>query len=178
MIIGITGKMQNGKDTLAEMIKNKTQDYQIIHFADPLKEICKEYLGLTEYDVNTSEGKSKYNEFWEMTNRQILQKVGTDAMRNGFRQDVWCKIMSLRLNKNTKCLIPDVRFNDEAKLILDKGGIIIKINRDSANNFDDHISEKGIHEDLITVIIQNDGTLDQLEEKVQILIDKLELTGN
>ena len=57
MIIGITGKMQNGKDTLGKIIKQNYPEYDIIHFADSLKQICVNYLGLTDYQVNTGQGK-------------------------------------------------------------------------------------------------------------------------
>ena len=59
MIIGITGKMQNGKDTLGKIIKFYHNDYEIVHFADSLKQICKTYLGLTEEQVNTKQGKQR-----------------------------------------------------------------------------------------------------------------------
>lgn len=172
MIIGITGRMQHGKDTLAKMIKEIKKEYQIIHFADPLKDMCKRYFGLSQEDVNTSEGKKRYNEFWGMTNRQILQKIGTDAMRNGFCFDVWCKIMELRLNKSNNLIIPDVRFNDEAKLILNKGGIIIKIERNIENESIEHVSEKGINISLVTLSIDNNGTLEELKEKTKELINE------
>ena len=101
-----------------------------------------------------------------MTNRQILQKVGTDAMRNGFCEDVWCKVMSLRLKEDKNYIVPDVRFDDQAKMILDKGGIIIKINRESANHTNEnHKSQKGISEEFITCHIQNDGTIEELKQK-------------
>lgn len=164
MIIGITGKMQNGKDTLGKIIKFYHKDYEIVHFADALKQICKTYFGLTEEQVNTKQGKQSFNEFWGMTNRQILQKVGTEAMRNGFCEDVWCKIMSLRIKDDKNYIIPDVRFDDQAKMIIDRGGIIIKINRDSVNSSikDEHKSQKGISEEFINCHIQNDGTIEEL----------------
>lgn len=166
MIIGITGKMQNGKDTLGKIIKQNYPEYEIIHFADALKQICVNYLGLTDYQVNTGWGKKEFNEFWGMTNRQILQKVGTDAMRNGFCEDVWCKVMSLRLKEDKNYIVPDVRFDDQAKMLLDKGGIIIKINRESVNNTNEnHKSQKGISEEFITCHIQNDGTIEELKQK-------------
>mgnify|MGYP003298028043 CR=1 FL=1 len=33
-------------------------------------------------------------------------------MRNGFCEDVWCKIMSLRIKDDKNYIIPDVRFDD------------------------------------------------------------------
>ena len=175
MNIGITGQMQNGKDTVANMIKEMVSDFEITHFADPLKEICINYLGLSYEDVYTSEGKAKYNDFWGMTNREILQKMGTEAFRKGFKSDVWVKLMELKL-KNSNYIIPDVRFDDEAKVILDNDGIIINVIRPFVNNsLKDlsHESEKGVSKELITYTVINDSDLDSLKEKVKnILFDE------
>lgn len=169
MIIGITGKMQNGKDTLAKIIQEIYPYYKIIHYADPLKDFCKQFLGLSEEDVNTSEGKLKYNEFWGMTNREILQKIGTEALRKGFREDFWVKLMSLKIKAYDNFIIPDVRFNDEAELVLKNHGMMIRINRESVNQSRkelNHISELGIDNKLVTYDIENNGTIEDLKGKV------------
>lgn len=170
MIIGITGKMQNGKDTLAKIIQEMYPYYKIIHYADPLKDFCKQFLGLSEEDVNTSEGKARYNEFWGMTNREILQKVGTDALRKGFREDFWVKLMSLKIKADESFIIPDVRFDDEAELVLKNYGIMFRINRESVNQSRkelNHLSELGINNKLVTYDIENDGTIEDLKNKVK-----------
>ena len=96
-LVGLTGLAGCGKDTLAEMVSNK--GWVRVAYADALKDMCIDYLGLSKEDVYTQEGKVKYNEFWGMTNREILQKVGTDAMRTGFHSDVWIKIAQLKIQK-------------------------------------------------------------------------------
>ena len=125
---------------------------------------------MTEEDVNTSEGKKNYNSFWGMTNREILQKIGTDAMRKGFCEDIWCKIMSLKLKPESFYIIPDVRFDDEAKLILDNYGIVFRVNRPGVNQIREelkHDSEKGISNNLVTYDIENNGSLEDLKEKLK-----------
>ena len=49
-----------------------------------------------------------------MTNREIMQKVGTDAMRKGFCFDVWVKVTENILLKypNQNFIIPDIRFDN------------------------------------------------------------------
>lgn len=169
MIIGISGRMGSGKDTVAEIIKRqfKEKDFDIIYFADPLKNFCIQYLGLSNEDVYTEEGKKKFNPFWNMTNREILQRVGTDALRNGFDKNVWVKIMELHLSENPQknFIIPDVRFDNEAELINKNCGIILNIMRDSANK-DTHVSEKGISKEFICFNINNNKTLYDLEAEV------------
>ena len=176
MIIGITGKMQHGKDTIAKIIKEFNLDFNIIHFADPLKKMCIEYFGLSEFDVYTDEGKKKYNAFWGMTNREILQKIGTDAFRNGFRNDVWVKLMELNLMDNSNSyIIPDVRFDDEAQSIIDHYGFIIEVIRDNVEtneNVSKHVSEVGVNKKLIKYTIYNNGTLDDLKKSVKRVLEQ------
>lgn len=169
MIIGISGRMGSGKDTVAKIIKDKFPDknFEIIHFADPLKLFCIDYLGLHYDYVYTEKGKKCFNPYWNMTNREILQKVGTDALRNGFDKDVWVKIMELRIlnNPDKNFIIPDVRFDNEAEMVNKHSGIMLNITRNSANK-DSHISEKGISKELICFNISNNKTLYDLEADV------------
>ena len=162
-IIGLTGKAGSGKDTAADYLVN-TRGWVKTAFAKPLKDMCIQYLGLSEEDVYTQEGKMRYNSFWGMTNREILQKVGTDAFRNGFNYETWVKITEIQVKKmleeGKKVVISDCRFDNEAEMIERLGGIVFEIKRND-NQFEligdekSHISESGINKKLITEEIDN-----------------------
>lgn len=169
-IIGITGAAGSGKDTLAEMIKD--DGWERFAYADALKHICMDYLGLSYNDAYTQEGKLRYNDFWGMTNREILQKIGTEAMRNGFCKDVWIKIAELKLkdmlDKGKKIIVTDVRFDNEAELIEKLGGCVIKIVRNINHNGlsekeQAHPSEMGISDHLISFKILNNLSKNDLK---------------
>ena len=70
-VILISGKAQNGKDTVASMLRyyltNDDQRVLVTHYADLLKYICYNYF---EWDGNKNE-----------KGRQMLQYVGTDVIR-------------------------------------------------------------------------------------------------
>ena len=54
MIFGISGKMGSGKDTVGKIIYDMLKpNCKITHFADPLKDLCINYLGLSYDDVYT-----------------------------------------------------------------------------------------------------------------------------
>ena len=172
MIIGISGKMGSGKDTAGKIIYDILKpNCEIIHFADPLKDLCINYLGLSHDDVYTENGKKQFNDFWKMTNREILQKVGTDAFRNGFDENVWVKITELKILSNTNCnfIIPDIRFDNEAEMVIKHHGIVLNIERNNGNN-NNHISEQGISNNLITANIENNGSVEELKEKISEVI--------
>lgn len=131
-ILGITGKMFSGKDTVAEFLHFAYRNSRITSFAYPMKQMMIDYFGFTHDDLYTVEGKQRYNDFWGMTNRDALQRIGTECFRNNFHADTWLKTMEVNIiNNPTKLIIiPDVRFPNEAELIRALDGSILKIVRD------------------------------------------------
>ena len=181
-LIGLTGKAESGKDTAADYLVNKNENWIKTAFAKPLKDLCINYLGLTYDDVYTHDGKAKFNDFWGMTNREILQKVGTDAFRNGFHKNTWTKIMELQINKllneGKNVVVSDCRFDNEAELIYKLGGVVFNIERPNHNSLKDveksHVSENGIKKDLITASIINDSDFDTFYKRFEEELKKNE----
>lgn len=172
-VIGVCGFAGSGKDTFAEYFLH--ENWVIYHFTDPLKDMLMASFGLTHDDLYTSAGKARFNEFWGMTNREILQRVGTNALRNNFCGDVWIKIMDLRIRKNllanSYVIIPDVRFDNEAELIHNFDGVVFRIERKTAplllENEKRHESEAGISDAFVDEVISNDGSLEDLYTTAQ-----------
>lgn len=168
-LIGLSAKAESGKDTISKM---KTKEGWVRYaFADPLKRFCIEYLGLSHEDVYTEVGKSRFNNEWGMTNREILQKVGSDALRDGFHKQVWIKIAEREIKKlidnRNKVVITDVRFDNEAELIKKLNGIVVHIERSNFNSSlseseKQHQSEQGISKQFISFNLFNDSTKEKL----------------
>lgn len=180
--VGFTGKMLAGKDTCAnfleqEILKWKGSNFSVARmaFADSLKDFCMNYLGLTKHQCYDQEGKKEFNKFWGMTNREILQRVGTEAMRNGFHPDVWAKITELKIKHAVEdgdfFIITDVRFPNEAETIRKHGGIIVEVIRPGieSNGITNHASEQRIDLSLIDRQVMNDKDLENLKIEMNIL---------
>ena len=169
-LIGLAGAAGAGKDTLATLMV--VDNWKHVAFADPLKDICIRHLGLSRDDVYTQEGKMKFNQFWGMTNREILQRVGTEAMRNGFDKDVWVKIMELKLENmlmyGEKVIVTDCRFDNEAELIWRLGGVMANVVRSKGAGSpltkaeSGHSSESGVSGNLIGFEVANDREIEHL----------------
>lgn len=168
-LIGLVGKAGSGKDTLADEIA--ADGWEKVAFADSLKRMCIDYLGLSHDDAYTQEGKMRMNPNWGMTNRTILQKVGTDAMRNGFDKDVWVKILQIRIRKmldeGRKVVITDCRFDNEAQMVEDMGGLVVEVVRDSQSRNlssveQQHASEKPVSRKYVAFTIDNNGEVSRL----------------
>ena len=88
--------------------------------------------------------------------RSIHENAWVNALFNKYEDQWW--------------IIPDTRFPNEAEAIKNRGGKLIRVNRENTNQFvvaDTHPSETSL--DNYTdwdFIIDNNGTMEELEEKV------------
>jgi hypothetical protein len=183
-IIGVAGKAGSGKDTVGQIIRETSDpEWQIKKFADGVKEVASILTGIPreefeKEDVKQSDlGKewSKYNFISEpheqsMTIRELLQKIGTDAIRNYVHHNAWVNCLMSKYNYEDLWVITDVRFPNEAEAIRNAGGVLIRIERDSPMK-SNHISETALDSfNDWDYIINNKGTLDELRDEVHYIL--------
>ena len=186
-IIGITGRKYNGKDTVANYLRDKF-GYKQIAFAGPIKEICDILFGFNSEQLHGSLKETPDENWFGLTPRQIMQFVGTNMFRDhmselspNFGQDFWLLCAQnnikriLEQNKNAYIIISDVRFPNEIDLIRKLGGVNIRVKRQEMyQSIDDiHISENLIDQLEVNIEISNNGTIDQLYKTIDTLIDKI-----
>lgn len=174
IIIGISGKIGSGKNTVADIIKKHNKSFQEIAFAYKLKQIVSI---LSAQDINNTmsqTGKNIYIPEFNMSIGEMLQKVGTDLFRDNFNVNTWVIATFLQIFNNPgNYIITDCRFKNEAKAIKDNGGILLRINR-SNNNISTNSTRNLQHQSEIDLddytafdyIINNDTDLQDLEKKV------------
>jgi hypothetical protein len=164
-VICISAKAQHGKDTAAQLLKEYLESINkrvlIIHYADLLKFICTKFFG---WDGNKDEA-----------GRTILQHVGTDTIRRQ-EPDYWVdfvvKFLKLFSNDWDYVLIPDCRFPNEAeKMMASFDTKVLRIYRPNFNNGLSaeqlaHPSETSMDHYKFDAIISNDGSLDELRQKL------------
>jgi hypothetical protein len=172
VFIGITGPMQSGKDTLADSISySLPTDWMRphYHFADPLKHALRALIGGGHENYwGTDQDKNKKTRFEEelgpafATYRTAMQHTGTELFRRHVHPDFWIFMAKDRVNgyldayhsSPVAFIFPDVRFDNEAKFIRDRGGIIVRVWRTDGKvgttGIAGHQSEAGISEKLIT----------------------------
>jgi len=76
-----------------------------------------------------------------MTYRELLQKLGTDALRDNLHYNVWVNALFADYSVHEDWIITDVRFPNEAKAIKDRGGKIIRVDRPFYKPINNHPSE-------------------------------------
>jgi hypothetical protein len=141
MIISITGKIGSGKDTIADIIMQYTpyHDWEIKKFAGKLRDIAEILSGVPKINFEDQEFKKQdMGPNWGMTYRDLLQRLGTEAMRNGLHENVWVNALFADYYFNIEedeqmpnWLITDCRFPNELEAVKAHKGITIKVIRDS-----------------------------------------------
>lgn len=167
-IIGLTGLKRSGKDTVAKYIYDEYDNFVILAFADPIRDMIR-ILGVDDDFINYK--KESKIDFLNVSYRHLAQTLGTEWGRGLINDDIWLNVLQRKINsyKNTKNLIiSDVRFNNEAEFIKNNNGIIIQIIRDTGN-IDKHPSEKGIDDKYIDYSINNSSSISHLYK----LIDQI-----
>lgn len=133
----------------------------------------------------------------EMTVRTFLQKLGTEAIRDGLHTNAWVNALfadyKKSFNENSiqdiydprsktggmeypKWIITDTRFPNEAQAIKDRGGIVIRVIRpevckdDESSMVPKHPSETALDDWSFDYIIDNCGSLDDLEYQTSIML--------
>ena len=221
MIIGIAGRLGSGKDTVGEVIQklcltNNGVEFEIKKFAGKLKTIASLVTGVPVEKFEDQEFKQKYmseewnnpnpviyengNKAWmPMTYREFLQKLGTEAMRDGLHTNVWVNAlfadykMSYRQHPDIdyvehkaypNWIITDVRFPNEVEAVEEREGITIRVVRGcskcggigyhklscSKQYEKQHPSETALDDAKFDYEIINDGTLEDLVEKVKHIL--------
>lgn len=230
MIIGISGRIGSGKDTMGSMIQYldshspksyeewikprifKGQDigdlsmyeieensWQIKKFAGKLKTIASLLTGINvEKFEDQAFKKTNLSSDWDIhgmptTVREFLQKLGTDAVRNGLHDNTWVNALFADYKRKgynplypdgvgdyPKWVITDTRFPNEAKVIKDKGGIVIRVVRYTEDIPEGlkaslHASETALDNWDFDEVIVNDKGLDKLLHLTEEILRKYDM---
>jgi hypothetical protein len=174
MIIGIGHIAQVGKDTVANYMVEK-YGFKKLSFADPLKQACAAIFHLNKEQLYGNL-KEVIDPFWNATPRYILQKVGTDCLRNVYDKDVWVRSTECLINQNPTVdfVIPDCRFLNEVSAIKRWGGRLLRVTRSvcgAKGGIAGHASETALLGfEGWDYTVHNDGSFEDLYRKVDNLI--------
>ena len=181
-LVGITGYKRHGKDTVGDYLVN-FHGYRKIAFADSLKTALSAVFKFN-HDQLYGDLKETVDPFWNITPREAMQKIGTDLMRNLFRDDIWVKCLEREIveiwkkDPSAKLIIPDVRFPNELEMVKRLGGCMVRVTRPTLEPTlspeqntpeqnasaipEQHSSESHISSFVVDYDVTNNGTIDDL----------------
>ena len=179
-IIGICGRRRCGKDTIANFL-NKDYGYDNKKISTDLKRVIQILFGFSDAQVE-SDAKDIIDERWGLTPRKAMQFFGTEVMQYkiqeilpGIDNKFWIKSFIKQYNDERPIVISDLRFLhefEELKKIKSANVFVIRVERE-IENMDQHISENDYLNIPTNTIIDNNGSLDDLYEKIRSCLVKL-----
>lgn len=140
MLIGILGRMNSGKGTVADELV-EVYGFRQDSFAATLKDITSQIFGwdrelLSGSSSESREFREEVDEWWSeklgipnFTPRLALQLIGTDVFRNNFHENIWVLSAMRRYQDGENVVISDCRFPNEVQIIRELGGRIIRVDR-------------------------------------------------
>jgi deoxynucleotide monophosphate kinase-like protein len=242
-LIGISGRIGSGKDTLAKMLQYHIVqfrehgqfmpmpkeivwigcDWKIKKFADKLKDMVCLLIGCTRAQLEDQDFKSSFlppewdslifnwslesspvrlpatepylskfpdTKRKQMTVREMLQRVGTDCMRDHLHANTWVNALFADYNpippfETSKWIITDMRFPNELTSVQARGGITIRISRGIIEQYQKgnpvqkylHPSETALdsYVDSMDEYVKNTGSLSDLYEIAKSIVTKYKL---
>lgn len=147
MILGITGLIGSGKDTVADYLI-RFHGFKKLSYAEPLKDAVAAIFGwdremLEGTTASSRQWREEVDEWWakrldapHLTPRWVLQQWGTEVCRKNFHNDIWVAATENNLRKiNDNVVITDCRFSNEVDAIRKAGGKVIRVVRGKNPNW-------------------------------------------
>ncbi|CAK9041515.1 Putative deoxynucleotide monophosphate kinase (DNK) (dNMP kinase) [Durusdinium trenchii] len=161
VLIGLTGPAGSGKDTIARHLCEK-HGFVAVSFAGPLKDAAAILFGVDRERFDDRVGKEAMigrlqksprellqwlgtdamrREFGpneevigrlQKSPRELLQWLGTDAMRREFGPNVLLHSMDAQIQGKKKVVVSDVRFDNEAEFVKYRGGKVWRVSPEGA----------------------------------------------
>lgn len=173
MIIGLSGYAKSGKDTVASMIRDIDDSFQIKKFSGKLKEIGTILTGIPTHLFESQNFKEQNLPGWDMTVREFLQKLGTDAIRDGLHENAWVNALFADYKQGDNWIITDVRFPNEIDMVRKYGGITVRVNRQGISPVNAHPSETALDGYIYDFAIQNYSSVEVLSTNVSGLFSQI-----
>ena len=191
-LISISGYAQSGKDTVAKIIQvryakrkmpdfwpledqlsyidNNLSKYRVVSWADNLRRCAEIITGVPEWLWKNVHTKTMPVPGFDITGREFLQNLGK-AVRD-MNEDAWVNSM-MKGYHGQRCIISDTRYVNEANAVQQFGGLCIRVVRPGVGPANSHESETAMDNFPYDAIIVNDGTLEDLRDKVYEWIDNV-----
>ena len=196
-IIAIQGEKQHGKSTISRHLQNKFY-FNEVSLAYPIKQICAIVADEPIEYYDDEKKKEEMIPWMGITRRQLMQYVGTELFQNKMMEisplfalmvgrTIWCKRAYFEIEKimervrieNTRprIVIPDNRMPHEQAFLDEtydpKDILYIRVEnpRKSKTEKTGHYSETGVALLRYNAFISNDGTIEQLHDKVDDILE-------
>lgn len=187
IVVALGHTAQVGKDEIGKILVRK-YGFTRLAFADELKRIALKVDPIMPgpfwdpVNLNLSAWVEHYGWEWTKTSvagaRPFLQNLGV-VFREETHEDFWINRLLEHMEDDGKYVITDVRFPNEMSRLnrlhhWSRGNYVktVKVTRPGFGEGDSHISETSLATAKWDAVIDNDGTLEDLETKVDAFMKR------
>lgn len=179
-LIGLTGRAGAGKDEAAKALvaAGWTRDAfadrmrTAVLALDPWADLGDRVFGIPPRRLSELVGTYGWDhakrEFPEV--RRLLQRFGTEAGREIHGEDCWVDALFSAYDHAPPAgglVITDVRFDNEARAVRDRGGLVVRIVRPDVEALPGgHASEAGVADALVDHVLRNERSIEHLGDLV------------
>jgi hypothetical protein len=197
LVVGLGGALRSGKDAIADhLVAN--HGFVKKGMSDPLLEhalILDPYIPVNAHPARDMQGALN-GTFIRLSHlveavgyveaktnpevRRFMQQDGTEGGRNFHDENVWvnraARAIGEHLHADRRVVLTGIRFPNELAMVTQFGGDTWWVSRpglDSASSASAHASENGVDAAMFDHIITNDGSLEDLYDTVDRLMETL-----
>lgn len=181
-LIGLTGLAGSGKDTVRAMLEQR--GFCGLAFADPIRNMIRDLFnsnGISNEYMDDRALKEVAIPGLGVSYRHLAQTLGTEWGRHAVGADFWLRIAETYMADITTqtfepplFVLSDVRFQNEAAWVRERGGVIWRVERPGIPAVRDHASEANVALIRADAVVHNAGSLELLEVLVSGLLGEFE----
>ena len=183
-VIALTGSKGSGKDTVGQLISDLCGG-QTIAFADPIKNVVEHVFQLPVQGIGLEDHQA-YDQFkrtrltfdlpkfnmMSLDARHVVREIG--MLMREYDDKQFNKYVKEKIESDPSKIwvVTDLRFDNEYTMLKSIGAKVVKITR-PAYTYDGHITEREFNDSLVDYTLMNDGSLDYLKIRTEIVMNQI-----
>jgi len=146
-VIAFCGPATSGKTTAAKCLMR--HGFRRMSFADPIRDMLRA-LGVSDHHL-CFDKEAPVPVLCGKSARHAMQRLGTEFGRGMIGEGIWIEAARQRLTiRSEPVVFDDVRFDNEARMIREMGGLVVELSKPGVAYSNLHASENGISGELIS----------------------------
>lgn len=172
-IVGISGYARSGKDLARLSLESR--GYARIALAEEIRKALYILNPLVADSKRLVEAVNDYG--WDKAKtafpeiRRLLQNFGTEVGRESWDEEFWLNLAFRKVPENSRIVVPDVRFPNEADYIRARGGQVWRVNNPKFHPLNAHESETALDDYSFDHVIVNGSTPDKFDAKIAEILN-------
>lgn len=178
-VIGLGHRRRVGKDTLGQILVEE-HGFMRLAFADALKSVVDAMRPYLDHEIRYAISELGMEEAKASSApvRELLICLGS-TIRTRVAADAWTLAVAQRIDENPsgRYVVTDVRYPNEVRLIRERGGYLVRVDRKAAIVSQDPADSALEGFDQWDAVVANDLTVDDLRERAADIVRATTLSG-